>query len=75
ALLFDHKADPAVKLINGSQPIHSAAARGSVGCIKALLEAGVDINVANMTGRTPLHWAVDRRAVDAVRFLLGDGAD
>ncbi|KAG8623177.1 hypothetical protein KVT40_008153 [Elsinoe batatas] len=74
ALISDHKADPKVSLINGSRPIHSAAASGSVGCIKALLEAGVDIDVRNGTGRTPLHWAIERRNVDAVKFLLERGA-
>ncbi|KAF4549045.1 Ankyrin repeat-containing protein 10 [Elsinoe fawcettii] len=75
ALLSQNDADPSIALVNGSQPIHSAAVGDSVGCIKALLEAGVDVNVRNRTGRTPLHWAAESGSVKAVKFLLKNGAD
>jgi ankyrin repeat protein len=74
-LLFKHGANPALTLINGSQPIHSAASHDRPQYIKLLLEAGVDVNARNHSGRTALHWAAESGSPQAVQFLLDHHAD
>lgn len=75
ALVSEGLADHSLRLINGSQPIHSAARWNQPDCIQVLVEAGADINSRNNSGKTPLHWAAENHGVDAVQWLLSNGAD
>lgn len=75
ALVRDHSADTRVHLRNGSQPIHSAAAKGTAQHVKVLLDAGANIDQQNDSGRTPLHWAADSCNWDTLEMLLDEGAD
>lgn len=75
ALLSEDLADYSLRLINGSQPIHSAARWNQPDCIQMLVEAGADINSRNNSGKTPLHWATENHGADAVQWLLSNGAD
>ena len=61
----------------GSTVVHYAADSGSPGVLSLLLEAGVNVNVANDGGYTPLHWAARgdfSRALECVELLLKAGA-
>ena len=75
ALLQDHGASLNVRLMNGSQPIHSAASRGSARHVEILLDAGAPIDGRNNTGRTPLHWAAENGNWETVEYLLDRGAE
>ncbi len=55
--------------------IHKAAFEGDVGCIKKLMDEGVDPNVRDVFGRTPLHLAVQAGHRGVVELLLNYGAD
>ena len=62
---------------HGSTVLHYAANSGSPGVLSLLLEAGVNLNVANSSNYTPLHWAARgdfRRATECVELLLKAGA-
>ena len=57
--------------------LHYAAISGCVGIMSLLIEAGVNVNVANDGGYTPLHWAARgdfSRALESVELLLKAGA-
>jgi len=43
--------------------------------LRALVEAGADVNKGNNNGRTPLIYAAGNGKVEVVRFLLQKGAD
>ncbi len=56
-------------------PVADAAKRGDLQGVRALIEAGADVNAAHGDGMTPLHWAArnhDRKLTDV---LLEAGAD
>lgn len=72
---WDHAADISLCLKNGSQPIHSAAAKGTAEHVQMLVDAGADIDVRNDAARTPLHWAADAENCEIVELLLDLGAD
>jgi ankyrin repeat protein len=74
-LVCDYQADITLRLQNGSQPIHSSAARGDAECVQILVDAGADIDSQNDSGRTPLHWAADAENCEVVELLLDLGAD
>lgn len=49
--------------------------RGDAGRVKALIEAGADVNVpGEWLGYTPLHWAAAGGHVDVIKLLLDNGA-
>jgi ankyrin repeat protein len=43
--------------------------------ISALLDAGADINSANLTGFTPLHHAAEAGSTEAATLLIARGAN
>lgn len=54
-------------------PIHCAANKGKLACLKLLISHGADVN-AGLTTRSPLLCAVQSLAIDCVRELLENGA-
>ena len=57
----------------GTTPLMYAAAYGSVDAVKALIDAGADVNAKNAFDATALMWAVND--IEKVRLLLAKGAD
>jgi len=57
----------------GSTPLMHAAYAGTMSTMEVLLEAGADVNAANLRKATALHWAV--HDVDKLKVLLVRGAD
>ena len=55
-------------------PIHSAARRGNLNRVKALLNQGVPVNTQTDAGWTPLHDAADSGRLNVVQELLRRGA-
>ena len=57
-------------------PLHIAAKAGRPEVVAALIEAGVDVNVATTnSGATPLHLAASAGSADVIRLLVQHGAD
>src|SRR5262245_6044314 len=52
-----------------------AVRSGDVAAVRSLLDAHVDVNVAEPDGTTALHWAVETDRVELVRLLAGAGAN
>jgi len=75
--LIDHGADVHAVARNAFkiQPIHAAAASGSLKMLRALLAAGADVNARQQEGFTPLHTAADRNDAAMAELLLAHGAD
>ncbi|PJF17363.1 hypothetical protein PSACC_02873 [Paramicrosporidium saccamoebae] len=59
----------------GYLALHEACLGGQLGAVKALIEAGSNINATSNNGDTPLHDAVENVHVDIVKYLLSKGAD
>jgi ankyrin repeat protein len=59
----------------GFTTLHLAARRGCLSSIKALCEAGADVNVPVSYGFIPLHEAIIAGKTEAVKYLLQCGAD
>ncbi len=59
----------------GESPLHRAALEGSGKAVKALLEAGADLNARTRLGGTPLHLAAMKGNSEVVKLLLNAGAD
>ena len=57
------------------QPLHSAAAGGSVEVVTLLLEAGAPVNAKQQAGFTALQAAALSNRLDMARVLLDHGAD
>jgi ankyrin repeat protein len=60
--------------ITGTRALMIAAAQGHVDTVRALLDAGADVNAADVTGWTPLHAAAYNGDLQIVKLLLGHGA-
>ncbi len=77
--LLEAGVDPQVldtrRAANGRYPLNWAALGGDVEIIELLLDAGADINQANLSGFTPLHHAIEGSSVEAARLLIQRGAD
>ena len=62
-------------LVRPDTPLRRAAATGDLATIKALLDAGADIDAPGAFGITPLASAARGGRVDAIELLLSRGAD
>lgn len=64
---------------NGTSAMHLAASNGHTEMLKAMIDAGADINVTqdapSEAGDTPLHTACHQHNPDAVKLLTEKGAD
>lgn len=60
----------------GRAPLHYAASRGDSDIIKALIDAGADVNIRTQKNqKTPLHCAAVKGDVESVRTLMENGAN
>ncbi len=59
----------------GLTPLLYAARSGCSRCVRAMLEAGADVNQPNPDGITPLMVAIDNFHYDTARLLLDQGAN
>ncbi|HKG23614.1 MAG TPA: ankyrin repeat domain-containing protein [Blastocatellia bacterium] len=57
------------------EKLMAAARKGDVETIKALLDAGTDVNSKTRYGATALSFAADKGNIEVVRLLLDRGAD
>jgi cytochrome c len=73
-LLLDHGANPN-SVIGTETVLHLAVERGCFDCVKALVEAGADVNAvtSNVQYRTPLHIAKLRGLGEVADYLLTHG--
>lgn len=73
-LLLDHGANPN-STIGTETVLHSAAEHGCLDCVKALVEAGADVNAvsSNDQYRTPLHLAKLRGFSEVADYLTMHG--
>ena len=55
-------------------PLVDAVRAGDAARVRALVEAGTDVNQAEADGSTPLHWAAYAGDVETARLLLEAGA-
>ena len=58
-----------------NEEFFAAARKGDAAAVKALLDAGVDVNAKTRYGATGLSYACDKGHVDVVRLLIERGAD
>jgi hypothetical protein len=58
-----------------AEALSEAARRGDAATVKALLDAGVDVNTKFRYGNTALSFACDRGHLEVVKVLLDAGAD
>lgn len=58
-----------------NQPLHAAAAGGSVAICELLVKRGADVNAKQHGGYTPLHEAAHRADVAMIDLVLAAGAD
>ena len=67
----------AIHATNGPDPLAVAAAAkaGDTAAVKALLQAGADVNAAHGDGMTALHWAASRGDAALAQMLLAAGAN
>jgi ankyrin repeat protein len=56
-LLIDFGANMNAKNVSGNTPLHVAASRSSIGCVKYLLLRGADRNATNKAKQTPIQIA------------------
>jgi uncharacterized protein len=59
----------------GFTPLIFAARSGCTRCVRAMLEAGADVDRPNPDGTTPLMFAIDNLRFDTARLLLDQGAN
>jgi len=59
----------------GLTPLLYAARAGCLGCVKAMLAAGADVDRPNPDGMTPMMMALDNGSPAVARYLLDRGAN
>jgi ankyrin repeat protein len=59
----------------GLTPLLYAARAGCLGCVKAIVEGGADVDRPNPDGMTPMMMALDNSAPVVARYLLDRGAN
>ena len=59
----------------GGTPLYWAATNGHADVVRLLLDAGADLDKADVDGETPLYWASVKDHRDVVKMLLDAGAD
>jgi ankyrin repeat protein len=59
---------------DGNTDLHWFAYHGELKKIKKLLNAGIDVNIANDRENTPLHFAAIKGQLDVVKYLIKVGA-
>jgi ankyrin repeat protein len=59
----------------GLTPLLYAARAGCVGCVKAIVDGGADVDRPNPDGMTPMMMALDNGHPDVASFLLQRGAN
>lgn len=59
----------------GRIPLHYAALEGNLAALRTELEAGADVNTADLRGYTPPHFAAQEGKTEAARALLDAGAE
>lgn len=61
--------------VNGVGLLHEASYRGSIKCVKVLIDYGADVNFIDSEGWTPLHAAVCGEQMSCIKYLIENGAD
>src|SRR5207245_702031 len=56
-------------------PLHFAVQRGDLEAVKALLEAGADVDKPTTSGMSPLVLAINNAHYEVAAYLLRHGAD
>lgn len=69
-LLVVNGVSPNIRGRNGLTPLHIAASKGYVGCVRALLENGADITLQDELGVDAMTKAERSKRKDAVQQLL-----
>jgi cytochrome c len=71
-LLLERGANPNSQR-NRENALHIAARSGCLDCVKALVEAGADVNAKTKDGKTPLHLAKFKGQREVADYLLSHG--
>jgi palmitoyltransferase len=70
------KIDVNIRGNEGVTPLHWAAYKNKLDCVKYLLDNGAEIDPPNLSeGHTPLMWACIEGHIQTVHYLLEQGAD
>lgn len=59
----------------GDPPLHFAAQEGDIDMVRAIVEAGADVDLPDTDGATALHYASMYGHAEVVEFLVSAGAD
>ena len=75
-LLLEHGANPN-STSNGESVLHAAVNYGCLACVKALVEAGADVNAptydTHSSSRTPIHIAIRYGFTEVADYLMAHG--
>ena len=74
-LLKNRATNLNAKTFDGTTPLILAARLAIEGMVEQLIDAEVDVNLADDQGKTALHWGASVNNVEAVNVLLAHGAN